>query len=62
MRDLLDTLNDSLARSLRKAESDNDHDLAMICMDAQTKLAAIRLKRYQQKVYTMAAEAAEVKP
>lgn len=62
MRDLLDTLNDSLARSLRKAESDNDHDLAMICMDAQARLSDLRAKRYRERVYAMANQAAEAKP
>lgn len=59
MKDLLEHLNSYLATTLRKAEADNDHDVALICMDAQAKLADLRARRYRERVYTMVHAAAE---
>ena len=50
MKDLLEHLNSYLATTLRKAEAEDDHDIALVCMDAQAKLAEVRLKRYRARV------------
>lgn len=50
MKDILDHLNAYLATTLRKAEAEDEHDIALVCMDAQAKLAEIRLKRYRARV------------
>lgn len=62
MKDLLEHLNAYLAKTLRAAEDAKEHDIAIVCIDAQAKLAEARLKRYHAKVAKIAEDAAEMKP
>lgn len=50
MKDILDHLNAYLSKTIRTAEEAGEHDIALVCMDAQAKLAETRLKRYHAKV------------
>lgn len=54
---LLEHLNSYLSTTLRKAEAEDEHELAMIVMDTQARLADLRARKYRERVAKMTADA-----
>jgi hypothetical protein len=61
-RSLLDRMSSTIDGYARKAQTDGDDDLLLVCAEAQARLAQISAERLRARVYQMANRAAEAKP